>query len=166
MPSSSLLRLHVTCHNRQSKVCQTVEACRLLPFSSKAKLKSNGDKAFLTSGHVEYEMSASGAAPPPLVILAVDVMKGASRHYYTNRCCNACWIVSCRFRGQPGRSCPLRCPAIFTKRSSSPIPVTTRSKARVCGGSLCGIAGSNPAGGTDVCHVSVLCCLSEVSALV
>jgi hypothetical protein len=38
-------------------------------------------------------------------------------------------------------------------------PVTARSKARVCGGWLSGIAVSNPAAGTVVCHVSVLCCL-------
>ena len=31
------------------------------------------------------------------------------------------------------------------------IPVTERSKARVCGRSLAGIAGSNPAGGMDIC---------------
>ena len=30
-----------------------------------------------------------------------------------------------------------------------------RSKARVCGRSLAGVAGSNPAGGMDVC---VVCC--------
>ena len=32
-----------------------------------------------------------------------------------------------------------------------PIPVAVRSKAGVCGLSLTGIAGSNPAGGMDVC---------------
>ena len=31
------------------------------------------------------------------------------------------------------------------------VPVAERSKARVCGRSLAWIAGSNPAGGTDVC---------------
>ena len=36
-----------------------------------------------------------------------------------------------------------------------------RSKARVCGCSLAGITGSNPAGGMDVC---VLCCQVETSA--
>ena len=35
------------------------------------------------------------------------------------------------------------------------IPVAKRSQARACGLSLAGIAGSNPAGGMDVC---VLCC--------
>jgi hypothetical protein len=30
--------------------------------------------------------------------------------------------------------------------------VTARSKGCVCGSSLCGIAGSNPAGGVDVCR--------------
>ena len=37
-----------------------------------------------------------------------------------------------------------------------PIPVAERSKARVCGRSLAGVAGSNPAGGMDVCVVCVL----------
>jgi hypothetical protein len=32
-----------------------------------------------------------------------------------------------------------------------PIPVVAQSKAWVCGRSLAGIAGSNPAGGMDVC---------------
>jgi hypothetical protein len=32
-----------------------------------------------------------------------------------------------------------------------PISVDARSKAWVCGRSLAGIGGSNPAGGTDVC---------------
>ena len=32
-----------------------------------------------------------------------------------------------------------------------PIPMAARSKARVCGRSLPGIAGSNPTGGMDVC---------------
>jgi hypothetical protein len=32
-----------------------------------------------------------------------------------------------------------------------PIPVAARSKAWVCGPSLAGIAGSNPAGDIDVC---------------
>jgi hypothetical protein len=35
------------------------------------------------------------------------------------------------------------------------IPVTDRSKARVCGRSLAGVADSNLAGGMDVC---VVCC--------
>ena len=37
----------------------------------------------------------------------------------------------------------------------APIPVAERSKARVYCRSLAGIAGSNPAGGMDVC---VVCC--------
>jgi hypothetical protein len=36
-----------------------------------------------------------------------------------------------------------------------PIPVIERSKARVCGRSLVGVAGLNPAGDMDVC---VVCC--------
>ena len=38
-----------------------------------------------------------------------------------------------------------------------PIPVAERFKARVCGGSLAGIADSNPVGGMDV--VSCECCV-------
>ena len=39
-----------------------------------------------------------------------------------------------------------------------------RPKARVCGHSPVGIAGSNPAGGTDVCCECCVCCHAEVSA--
>ena len=39
---------------------------------------------------------------------------------------------------------------------SMPMPVAKRSKTRVCGHSLAGITGSNPAGGMDVCVVCVL----------
>jgi hypothetical protein len=45
-----------------------------------------------------------------------------------------------------------------------PIPVAVRSKASVCGRSLSGITGSNPAGGMDVSLVSVVCFQVEVSA--
>jgi hypothetical protein len=38
-----------------------------------------------------------------------------------------------------------------------PIPVAARSKAWVCGRSLTGIVGSNPAGVMDVCLLRVLC---------
>ena len=38
-----------------------------------------------------------------------------------------------------------------------PIPVAARTKAWVCGSSLAGIAGSNPAGSMDVCILGVLC---------
>ena len=41
------------------------------------------------------------------------------------------------------------------RNRGSPVPVAERSKARVCGRSLIGIAGSNPAGVVDVC---VVCC--------
>ena len=40
---------------------------------------------------------------------------------------------------------------------SEPIPVAARSKARVCGLSLAGTAGSNPAGVMDACLSRVLC---------
>ena len=39
--------------------------------------------------------------------------------------------------------------------SNLPSPVAERSKERVCGRSLAETAGSNPAGGIDVCVVSV-----------
>jgi hypothetical protein len=50
----------------------------------------------------------------------------------------------------------------FTKKkghyfSTQSTPGDARSKARVCGCSLAGIAGLNPTGGTDVCLVWVLC---------
>jgi hypothetical protein len=45
---------------------------------------------------------------------------------------------------------------------SRPIRVAARSKAWVCGLSLAGISGSNPAGGMDVLSlVSVSCCQVE-----
>jgi hypothetical protein len=37
-----------------------------------------------------------------------------------------------------------------------PIPVAERSKASVCSRSLAGVAGSNPAGGMDICVVCVV----------
>ena len=42
------------------------------------------------------------------------------------------------------------------------ILVAARSKARVCGRSIAGIAGSNPAGSIDIC-VGECCVLSERS---
>ena len=44
------------------------------------------------------------------------------------------------------------------------VSVAARFKAWVCDPSLTGIAGSNPSGGIDVSHVSVVCCQVEVSA--
>jgi hypothetical protein len=47
----------------------------------------------------------------------------------------------------------------------TPIPVPARSKPLVCGRSLTGFAGSNPAGGHGCLSlVSVVCCQVEVSA--
>jgi hypothetical protein len=43
------------------------------------------------------------------------------------------------------------------------IPVAERSKTRVCGQSLAGKAGSNPAVETDVCLLWMLCCQEDVS---
>ena len=37
------------------------------------------------------------------------------------------------------------------QKAQEPIPVTAQSKEWVCGRSLAGIAGSNPAGSMDVC---------------
>ena len=44
-----------------------------------------------------------------------------------------------------------------------PVPVAARSKAWVCGRSLAGIVGSNPAGRLDVCLLLVLCVVRERS---
>ena len=41
--------------------------------------------------------------------------------------------------------------------------MAARSNALVCGRSLAGVAGSNPAGSMDVSVVSVVCCQVEVS---
>ena len=41
--------------------------------------------------------------------------------------------------------------------SVGPVPVAARSKAWVCGHSLAGIVGSNPAVGMDVCLLRLLC---------
>ena len=43
------------------------------------------------------------------------------------------------------------------------VPEAARSKAWVCGRSLAGIVGSNPAGDKDVCLVRVVCCQVEGS---
>jgi hypothetical protein len=37
------------------------------------------------------------------------------------------------------------------------IPVAARSKSRVCGPSLAGTVGSNPAGDLDICPLWMLC---------
>jgi hypothetical protein len=49
--------------------------------------------------------------------------------------------------------------------TGSPIQVVAWSKAWVCGRSLAGIVGSDPAGDMDVSVVSLVCCQVEVSAL-
>ena len=46
----------------------------------------------------------------------------------------------------------LLCKLIFLT-SKVPVPVAAPSKAWVCSRSLAGIAGSNPAGGIDVCFL-------------
>ena len=47
--------------------------------------------------------------------------------------------------------------------ASVPIPVASRSNAWVCGFSLAGIAGSNPAGSIDICLSRVLCVVRKRS---
>ena len=42
-----------------------------------------------------------------------------------------------------------------------PIPVAERSKVRLCGRSLAAVAGSNPAGGMDVCLLCACCCTAR-----
>ena len=50
-------------------------------------------------------------------------------------------------------------------RIEKPVPVAERSKARVYGRSLAGIAGSNPVGGHGwLSVVNVVCCQVEVCA--
>ena len=44
---------------------------------------------------------------------------------------------------------------------SNLIAVAEWSKTRVCGGSLAGVAGLNPAGGMDICVVLCVCCTVE-----
>ena len=46
------------------------------------------------------------------------------------------------------------------------IPAAERSEARVCGCALAGTAGSNSAGGMDVCLLSTVCCQMEGRSLV
>ena len=43
------------------------------------------------------------------------------------------------------------------------ISLAARSKAWVCGGSLAGIAGSNPAGGVNVSLLRMLCVVRQMS---
>ena len=53
---------------------------------------------------------------------------------------------------------------VFSIFVRSPIAATVQSKAWVCGRSLAGIAGSNPARGMDVCLFVVVCFHVDVSA--
>jgi hypothetical protein len=48
-----------------------------------------------------------------------------------------------------------------------PIPVATRSKTWVCGGSLAGMMGSNSSGGMDACLLllPVVCCQISATGL-
>jgi len=48
-------------------------------------------------------------------------------------------------------------PQRHRKKNVVHIPVASRSKAWVCSRSLAWIAGSNPAGGMDVCPLQMLC---------
>jgi hypothetical protein len=49
-------------------------------------------------------------------------------------------------------------------KTGKPIIVAARSKAWVCGRWLAGIVISHPAGGMDVCPLSIVYCRGEVSA--
>jgi hypothetical protein len=44
------------------------------------------------------------------------------------------------------------------------ILVTARSKAWIYGCLYAGIAGSNPAGGVDICLLNIVCCQVEIIA--
>jgi hypothetical protein len=59
-----------------------------------------------------------------------------------------CWL----FKDSVNTS---RCVALNYKMAAKnePIPVAAPPKAWVCGGSLAGIAGLNPAADMDVCHL-------------
>ena len=70
-----------------------------------------------------------------------------------------CGIVSM------GEKRPEHMNLLLSLSMTRPIPVAAPSKARVCGRSLCGIAGLKPAGGMDVSVLWVyVCCQAEVSA--
>ena len=43
------------------------------------------------------------------------------------------------------------CRIPLARWTAMPVPVAKRSKAKVCGRSLAGVAGSNPYGGMEVC---------------
>ena len=57
-----------------------------------------------------------------------------------------------RYCVHPANSAYLELYFKYTKRYISPVPVAGRSKAWVCGRSLAGIVGSNPASSMDVCY--------------
>ena len=61
-------------------------------------------------------------------------------------------------------SVPLGADFAHSVGEMEPVPVDEQSKACVCGRSLAGIAGSNPAGGMYVCCECCVCCQVEVSA--
>jgi hypothetical protein len=80
-----------------------------------------------------------------------------------------CGSVRCR-KVQPmfcvtlGKATRSRLAAVFWSLSRADRSVTERSKTRICGRSLAGIAGSNPAEGMDVCVVCVVQYWQKVKA--
>ena len=72
----------------------------------------------------------------------------------TNRMCKMCYKHYSQSLTQQQK---VRTLIVLTYCYRVPVPVAARSKASVCGRSLAGIAGSNPAWGMDVCLLWVLC---------
>jgi len=54
-------------------------------------------------------------------------------------------------------------PVLYVVMSANPIPVAAQSKACVCGRSIAGFVGYNPAGGMDVCLLWMLCVVRKRS---
>ena len=72
--------------------------------------------------------------------------------------CTGCWVGP-RASGRVRKISPaagfdprtVQARLFYITCFKGPIPAAGRSKAWVCGSSLAGVVGSNPAGGTDVC---------------
>jgi len=90
--------------------------------------------------------------PNPSQISTKHVGKSILLHFLTPRCSSrrlrtvTLYILNTLFSHNT-----------FIGKKATRIPTTMRSKTRVCGRSLAGVAGSNPAGGMDVCLFE--CCV-------